>query len=140
MAEFDLRWVGADELQRVTSRQFVSVEKGGVVRAIAVWFECDFNPDCCDEWKFEVNLSTAPGLPDTHWKQTCIILPTKGRVNISLLLESLSVVRKVLRMWFSAVASSYSRHVISTLGGLVDLLVAPLFFAKSCTDTLTSQP
>ena len=82
VAEFDLRWVGADELQRVTSRQFVSVEKGGVVRAIAVWFECDFNPDCCDDWKFEVNLSTAPGLPDTHWKQTCVILPTKGRVVI----------------------------------------------------------
>ena len=67
-----------DELQRVTSRQFVSVERCGVVRAVAVWFECDFNPDCCDEWKFEVNLSTAPGVPDTHWKQTCIILPTKG--------------------------------------------------------------
>ena len=48
------------------------------MRAVAVWFECDFNPDCCDEWKFEVKLSTAPGLPDTHWKQTCIILPTKG--------------------------------------------------------------
>ena len=78
VAEFDLRWVGADELQRVTSRQFVSVERCGVVRAVAVWFECDFNPDCCDEWKFEVKLSTAPGLPDTHWKQTCIILPTKG--------------------------------------------------------------
>ena len=80
VAEFDLRWVDVDELQRVASRQFVSVEKAGVVRAIAVWFECDFNPDCCDEWKFEVNLSTAPGLPDTHWKQTCIILPTKGGV------------------------------------------------------------
>ena len=31
VAEFDLRWVGVDELQRVTSRQFVSVEKGGAV-------------------------------------------------------------------------------------------------------------
>jgi len=82
VAEFDLRWVGVDELQRVTSRQFVSVERCGVVRAVAVWFECDFKPDCCDEWKFEVNLSTAPGLPDTHWKQTCIILPTKENQDV----------------------------------------------------------
>ena len=56
VAEFDLRWVGADELKEVGARQFASVDKAGVVRAIALWFECDFRPSCCEEWKFEVRV------------------------------------------------------------------------------------
>ncbi len=78
VAEFDLRWMSVDEVERVHRRQFASAVRSGVVRGIAIWFDCDFAPYCCDKWNFEVNLSTAPGLPDTHWKQTCIILPTKG--------------------------------------------------------------
>jgi hypothetical protein len=69
VAEFDLRWVGVDELEKVAARQFVSADKAGVARGIAIWFECEFAPNCCDAWNFDVSLSTAPGLADTHWKQ-----------------------------------------------------------------------
>ena len=47
---------------------FSSVESDGSWDGVALWFECDFSPS-------SVVLDTGPSAPETHWKQTVVLLP-----------------------------------------------------------------
>ncbi len=69
VAEFDLNWTTVEEIEQVQSRSFVSVTRDGTMRGIAIWFDCVFGDPQ------SVVLSTAPGRPETHWKQTVVSIP-----------------------------------------------------------------
>lgn len=77
--EFDLKWVTLDEVKAVNDRKFVSITKPGNFHGLAVWFRVKFKPDIYEgEYEEELTpvvLCTGPGSPETHWKQTVIVLP-----------------------------------------------------------------
>jgi len=79
ITEFDLRWVQLDEVMAVRDRKFVSISRNGKFHGIAIWFQTDFKPLFYDEEITEnfkaVTLDTSPMSPETHWKQTVIIVP-----------------------------------------------------------------
>ena len=81
VAEFDLTWLGTDEIERVHSRAFTSVvcDEPTEYQGVCLWFDCVF------EWPDQmasstVKLSTSPTSAATHWKQTIIVLPSSIQV------------------------------------------------------------
>lgn len=79
LADFDLCWLGLDEIQRIHSRSFTSVlsDEPVSLRGVCLWFDCSFGVPGCDTSQ---SLSTSPQSPPTHWKQTVILLP--GSINV----------------------------------------------------------
>jgi hypothetical protein len=81
VADFDLAWLGPDEIERVHSRAFTSVvcDEPTEYQGVCLWFDCAF------EWpdrmaSSPVKLSTSPSSAATHWKQTIIVLPSSIQV------------------------------------------------------------
>lgn len=81
VADFDLAWLGPDEIERVHSRAFTSVvcDEPTEYQGVCLWFDCSF------EWpdrmaSSPVKLSTSPSSAATHWKQTIIVLPSSIQV------------------------------------------------------------
>lgn len=54
----------------VADRCLMVVDKTGIYQGICFWFDVQFPGNEC-------TLSTAPESPETHWKQTIIVLPTQ---------------------------------------------------------------
>lgn len=77
VADFDLAWLGTDEIERVHSRCFTSIvtDEPTVYQGVCLWFDCSFQwPDQIPSTP--VTLSTSPSSPATHWQQTVIVLPS----------------------------------------------------------------
>ncbi|XP_032788477.2 protein arginine N-methyltransferase 6 [Daphnia magna] len=81
LADFDLAWLGPDEIERIHSRAFTSVlcDQPTEYQGVCLWFDCSF------EWPDRipctpVKLSTSPSSAATHWKQTIIVLPSSIQV------------------------------------------------------------
>ena len=71
VAEFDLAWLGTDEIERIDARCFTSITslEPTDYQGVCLWFDCEFSsPD--------FRLDTSPQAPPTHWKQTIIVLPS----------------------------------------------------------------
>lgn len=81
VADFDLAWLGPDEIEQVHSRSFTSVvcDEPTVYQGVCLWFDCSFDlPDQIAS--SPVTLSTSPSAPATHWQQTIIVLPSSIQV------------------------------------------------------------
>lgn len=68
----DLREATLDDTKNYTLKQLAVSSKSGKYQGICLWFACNF-PSLSGE---PVTLSTEPGEPETHWKQTTIVLPS----------------------------------------------------------------
>ncbi|KAL3288770.1 hypothetical protein HHI36_003204 [Cryptolaemus montrouzieri] len=74
----DLREVSQEELKNIKAEQLSVSNRVGKYQGICLWFTCTF-PSYATE---PVTLSTSPEDPETHWKQTTIILPTEVETEI----------------------------------------------------------
>lgn len=70
----DLRNVTLEELDTVYYQNVIAANKSGLYQGLCLWFTCQFPTTTDNE---PVILSTAPGDPSTHWKQTVLVLPTE---------------------------------------------------------------
>ncbi|RZB39603.1 protein arginine N-methyltransferase 6 [Asbolus verrucosus] len=72
----DLREVTSEDVSSVKIRHVAVANRPGKYQGICLWFTCTF-PSFSAE---PVSLSTAPEEPETHWKQTTIVLPNELQV------------------------------------------------------------
>ncbi len=71
LASFDLKTVKLEELESIQSYNMsFTAQKKCNLHGFAFWFDVVFTTD-----SESVTLSTGPGSPETHWKQTIAILP-----------------------------------------------------------------
>ena len=74
----DLRWVQREEIVLIKDRKFVSISKTGNLHGLAIWFDVIFEPtffeDEFDTAFTRVELATGPMNPETHWKQTVLVI------------------------------------------------------------------
>lgn len=68
LATFSMSTVTCDELEKITSKVLSPATRSGQYQGICLWFVVNFPSD--EEY---LNLSTAPGEPETHWQQTAIV-------------------------------------------------------------------
>lgn len=72
--ELDLKHCQPQQLDKIVAQRHLAViEKSGIYQGICFWFDVQFQ---------NINnvLSTSPKSPQTHWKQTIIVLPTQIEV------------------------------------------------------------
>ncbi|CAH0724384.1 unnamed protein product, partial [Brenthis ino] len=77
MAWLNLREDTVSDLDSYSIQHVVGASRNGQYQGICVWFECNF-PQITSE--NQIILSTGPGSPVTHWKQTIILLPEEQDV------------------------------------------------------------
>ena len=77
----DLRWVQREEIVQIEDTKFVSITKPGHFHGLALWFDVSFDPLIYEEGGEEgdlpfnpVELKTGPDDPETHWKQTVLVV------------------------------------------------------------------
>ena len=74
----DLRWVQREEIVNIEDTKFVSITKPGNFHGLALWFDVSFDPLIYEdesEVPFKpVELKTGPCDPETHWKQTVLVV------------------------------------------------------------------
>lgn len=72
--ELDLQHCQPQQLDEITAQRYLTVlEKSGIYQGVCFWFDVQFPT-------IDSTLSTSPGSPLTHWKQTTIVLPTQLEV------------------------------------------------------------
>lgn len=72
--ELDLQHCQAQQLDEITAQRYLTVlDKSGIYQGVCFWFDVQFPTT-------DNTLSTSPGAPLTHWKQTIIVLPTQLEV------------------------------------------------------------
>jgi len=71
LTDFDCHNVTEEELRTISGQMAFVAEKQGDCAGVAVWFDCIFDGG---QEGTQVNLSTAPGMPHTHWKQSVVLL------------------------------------------------------------------
>lgn len=72
VAWFDLKEVSRDDVYEINFKEVIVASTSGRYQGICIWFECEFPAD--DDGS-SVVLSTSPFSPQTHWKQTVVVLP-----------------------------------------------------------------
>ena len=76
----DLRWVQREEIVSIKDTKFVSITKPGNFHGLALWFDVSFDPGIYEDEgesvvPFQpVELKTGPADPETHWKQTVLVV------------------------------------------------------------------
>jgi len=79
VAEFDMKWVQREEVISIEDKKFISIKKNGFFHGLALWFDVSFNPLIYEEEYEEpfnsIDLKTGPCDPETHWKQTVLVVP-----------------------------------------------------------------
>jgi len=74
----DLRWVQREEIVSIEDTKFVSISKPGNFHGLALWFDVSFEPPMYGEETdipFKpIELKTGPRDPETHWKQTVLVV------------------------------------------------------------------
>merc|ERR1719228_895419 len=79
VTELDMRWVEKDEVIKVEDKKFLSITKTGNFHGLAVWVDVSFYPliyeDQYEKPFAKVELKTGPCDPETHWKQTVLVVP-----------------------------------------------------------------
>lgn len=72
--ELDLKHCQPQQLDEIDAQGYLTiVEKSGIYQGICFWFDVWFQT-------VDNTLSTSPRVPQTHWKQTIIVLPTQIEV------------------------------------------------------------
>lgn len=72
----DLREVTHEDTKNYKLKHLAVATKPGNYQGICLWFACNFPSDATEP----VTLSTEPEEPETHWKQTTIVLPSSIEV------------------------------------------------------------
>jgi len=79
VAEFDMKWVQREEVISLEDKKFLSITKNGNFHGLSIWFDATFDPliyeDEYDKPFVKVDLKTGPCDPETHWKQTVLVVP-----------------------------------------------------------------
>uniref|UniRef100_A0A182J705 type I protein arginine methyltransferase n=1 Tax=Anopheles atroparvus TaxID=41427 RepID=A0A182J705_ANOAO len=79
MTWLDLKEVTTEELNSIESKEVLVAQTEGKLQGFCIWFDCTFPTDeTGGQTKTEVILSTNPSAPETHWKQTVILLPEQA--------------------------------------------------------------
>lgn len=78
----DLREVTSDDLNEIKLRHVAVSNKVGTYEGICLWFTCTFPFPRGPNNSEPVSLSTEPDEPETHWKQTLIVLPNSMSVEV----------------------------------------------------------
>lgn len=80
VAWLDLNEVTTDDLNQFEFKEVIVAQVDGRYQAFCLWFDVQFpvNDD-----GLMVTLSTAPTEPDTHWKQTVILLPDHAHQEVT---------------------------------------------------------
>ncbi|ENN74605.1 protein arginine N-methyltransferase 6 isoform X1 [Dendroctonus ponderosae] len=78
----DLREVTSDDLNEIKLRHVAVSNKVGTYEGICLWFTCTFPFPRGPSNTEPVSLSTEPDEPETHWKQTLIVLPNSMNVEV----------------------------------------------------------
>ncbi|KAH1006063.1 hypothetical protein HUJ04_006945 [Dendroctonus ponderosae] len=78
----DLREVTSDDLNEIKLRHVAMSNKVGTYEGICLWFTCTFPFSKGPTNTEPVSLSTEPDEPETHWKQTLIVLPNSMSVEV----------------------------------------------------------
>ena len=73
----DLKYVDAEDVQKISGRFQFEMQKNAILHGFACWFVVEF------EGAVNVTLSTGPEAPETHWQQTVMFLPDALMVNKS---------------------------------------------------------
>lgn len=77
-----MREVSQNDLNAINFRHVAVSNKVASYEGICLWFTCTFpfpkGPDNLEP----VTLSTEPEEPETHWKQTLIVLPNSTKVEV----------------------------------------------------------
>lgn len=74
MAWLDLRDVTHEQVEQLTFKEVIVVERPGRFQGVCIWFDCEFPIIETDS----VILNTGPSQPETHWKQTVVLLPEQS--------------------------------------------------------------
>lgn len=72
MAWFDLKEITLEDVNELDFKEVIVIDKPGRYQGVCIWFECEFP---INDLGNSVVLSTSPMAPETHWKQTVVILP-----------------------------------------------------------------
>jgi hypothetical protein len=72
VARLDLSKVSIGELSELGGCCRFKAQRSAIVHGWALWFTCHFAPT-------NVVLSTSPASPQTHWKQSVVLLPEVRR-------------------------------------------------------------
>lgn len=80
LAWLDLRDVTLEEVNELTFKDVIVVERAGRFQGVCIWWECEF--PIIDT--VSVVLSTAPKNTPTHWKQTVVLLPEQSHENVDV--------------------------------------------------------
>ncbi|XP_046351129.1 protein arginine N-methyltransferase 1-like [Haliotis rufescens] len=73
VVELDLKTVTLADVQKISQKLDIKMDKSGILRGFASWFDVEFSP--LDSSVACGVLSTSPDSPQTHWKQTVFMLP-----------------------------------------------------------------
>ncbi|XP_037025585.1 protein arginine N-methyltransferase 6 isoform X2 [Bradysia coprophila] len=76
MSWFDLKEVSQDDLSEINFKEVIVTSSAGRYQGVCIWFECEFP---ADDSGVSVVLSTSPFAPQTHWKQTVVVLPDNAQ-------------------------------------------------------------
>lgn len=80
MAWFDLKEITLADLEELTFKEVIVIERAGRYQGVCIWFDCEFpiNEDAGDS----VVLSTSPHSSKTHWMQTVVVLPDEAHDDV----------------------------------------------------------
>lgn len=79
MAWLDLKEISRDDMSEINFKEVIVASSAGRYQGVCIWFECEFPPD---DSRNSVVLSTSPLAPQTHWKQTVIVLPDHAQDDV----------------------------------------------------------
>jgi predicted RNA methylase len=77
--EIDIKTVRKEELHHIFTQTTFLTTREAIMQGICIWFDVVFTGS-----NELIVLDTAPGLPDTHWKQTIILLPEHFQIQPGL--------------------------------------------------------
>lgn len=69
VSHLELQFVEPEDVRNIVGNVKFNVSKNDVLHGFACWFKVDFNGPVCH------TLDTSPEMPETHWKQSVILLP-----------------------------------------------------------------
>ena len=77
MAWIDLKEVQCEDVDEFLMKEVIVIQNKGKYQGVCIWFDCSF-PTADSHIVNQVVLSTSPNSPQTHWKQTVILLPDEA--------------------------------------------------------------
>lgn len=80
MAWFDLKDITLADLEELSFKEVIVIERAGRYQGVCIWFDCEF--PISEDAGESVVLSTSPLNPDTHWMQTVVVLPDEAHDDV----------------------------------------------------------